>query len=452
MKKLSILLIGLLLVTGLAFGQEVTVEGDASVTFGYDLDAGFAGFKNGASADITLEWLGADETSGTQGWINLEGWEITFTTDFDADEDETALTIGAPDVEAGWFFEPVTITIYAEPGLSMGNADGFLWIYDEEVLDEEDDKDFVDPALSNKNVLTPAVAAGSVTEGVVTVITIAEYVLATADPLYDGYLVDALLVDVDDDGFPDYAIYVAEVTTATAAVDAENTVYGGLTAAIDLGVATVTLEAASDGDWTDSENDFAIGASVSAAAGPANVVAGVYAGPFDEMDLGFSVGVDAAVGPATVDIGFDGFKGDGAADLDWDASVDIGVDVSGISLSSNTYLWSVAGADLDMSQEVVLDASDVVEGLGFTETFQLVALLEVLQPMMWWSKTEVSYDMDGIKPYAALEVDYDTVIDVTAGVELTGFVENTVFTLEYDVDDVSDTMMGVITFDATITY
>lgn len=424
MKKLSILLIGLLLVTGFAFGQDVTVTGDASVTFGYDLDAGFAGFKNAASSAISLEWLAGDAESGTQGWIKLTEWAITF----DSDEDDI-LVVGAPDIEAGFMFEPVTVTIYAAPGLSIGNADGFLWIYDEEA-DEEDDKDVVAPALSNKNVATVA-GAGS----------FESLVVATTDVL-------ATDIVLDDTTVPGVSFILRPVAGDAAVA----TVYGGLTAAIDLGVATVTLKAASDGDWTNSDNDFAIGAEVSAAAGPANVVAGVYAGPFDSMDLGFSVGVDMAVGPATVDIGFDGFKADGATDLDWDASVDIGVAVSGITASSTTYLWSAAGGDIDLNEQVVLDASGVVDGLGFTETFQLIDILGIAQDMMWWSKTEVSYDLDGIKPYAAFEVDSDTIIDLTAGVVLTGFVENTVFTLEYDVDDVSDTSKGLITFDATISF
>jgi len=77
MKKLSILLIGLLLVSGLAFAQDVTVTGSATLTFGMDLNNNATGFQNEAASSISLEWLSGDEESGTQGWITLSGWEIS---------------------------------------------------------------------------------------------------------------------------------------------------------------------------------------------------------------------------------------------------------------------------------------------------------------------------------------------------------------------------------------
>jgi hypothetical protein len=418
MKKLSILLIGLLLVTGFAFAQEVTVSGSATIEFGVNLDTEMVGFNNSAEADINLVWLSGSEESGTQGWIKLSDWDITF-------DDDDGLEIDDPDVEAGWMFEPVTITIYSAPGMSIGNADGFLWIYDEEA-GEEDDFDVVAPALANKNISAAAVAPALT----------GDYVLVLV-PTGDPAPADSALIGTD--GTSDFYL-VPELDAGTAAA---STSFYGLTADVDLGVATLTLKVASDGTYDNSDNDFAIGAEVSAAIDPVNVVAGVYAGPFDSMDIGFSLGADGTFGPVSVDVGFDGFMADGVDDLDLDVSVDLGVDVSGISLSSCTYIWIAGGLDPDMDQEVVLDASGVVEGLGFTETFQLVNLLSATEPM-WWSKTEVSYSTGGIKPYAAFEIDYLSVIDLTVGVELTGFVENTVFTIEYDVDDIENSNGSII--------
>ena len=58
MKKLSILLIGLLLVAGFAVAQEfdgtVEVGGDASVTFGGDLDSQLHGFQNNSTSSIAI--------------------------------------------------------------------------------------------------------------------------------------------------------------------------------------------------------------------------------------------------------------------------------------------------------------------------------------------------------------------------------------------------------------
>jgi len=418
MKKLSILLIGLLLVAGLAVAQEVTVSGSATIEFGVNLDSNTTGFNNSADSDINLAWLSGDEESGTQGWIKLSGWAISF-------DDDDGLAIDAPDVSAGWTFEPITITIYSAPGMSIGNASGFTWHADDDPADD------VAPALGNYNEASAAVAAAGTGDGEIIAV-------ATGTAPEVGW------VYLGTDGTLDF--YVAEASDGGTAAVA--TSYYGLTADVDLGVATLTLKIASDGTYDNSDNDYAIGAEVAASFDPVNVGAGVYAGPFDMMDLGFSVGADAAFGPVSVDVGFDGFQADGATDLDFDVSVGLGVDVSGISLSSTTYVFSVGGADLDLDEEIVLDASGVVEGLGFTETFQMIDILNALQ---WWSETSVSYSTGGIKPYATFAVDNNSVIDLTAGVELTGFVENTTFKIEYAVEDI-DNSNGSIIASGTISF
>ena len=119
MKKLSILLIGLLLATGFVFAQEATVSGSATLTFGVDLDNGNAsGFTNEASSSLSIAWLSGDSaTSGTQGWITLGAWSVSISGD--------GLSTGAPSVSAGWTFDPITITIYAGPSFSSGNAASF---------------------------------------------------------------------------------------------------------------------------------------------------------------------------------------------------------------------------------------------------------------------------------------------------------------------------------------
>ncbi|MFP4550388.1 MAG: hypothetical protein ACLFNT_06250 [Spirochaetales bacterium] len=427
MKKLSILLIGLLLVTGVAFAQEVTIDGEASLTFGVDLDTETTGFKNDASASIELEWLGGDEEVSEVAFIRLSGWEINFESD-----DE--LTIGAPDVEAGFIIEPITITIYSAPEFKGGNAEGFDWLQD----DTDDEVNEVVVALDNKN---EAAAAGTVSEGEIVAVPAGE----------DG---PTGAPSLGTDG--DYDYYVVPV----AADDAEDTSYQGLTITVDLGVASVDLLFASDGTWENSDNDYAVGAEVSGEVAPVSFNAGVYAGPFDEMDLGFTVGVGAEFAPVTVDLGFDGWMADEVDDLGWDLSAELSVDLDVVTLTSLTYLaqtadMAAASVDPYLAQEVVLDASGAVEGLGFTETFQILPLLVDGVDASWSSKTEVSYDLDGIEPYATFIYDYvdDTTstIDLTVGVDFTGFVNNTVFTVEYDVDDIENSN-GKAIAKATISF
>ena len=428
MKKLSILLIGLLLVTGFAFAQEVTATGEASLTFGVDLDGTpSTGFKNAASSTISLEWLSGSESSGEMGWITLSDWEISF-----ANDDE--VTVAAPTVSAGFMVDPVTVTIYSAPTFEAGNAASFVWQDDDEADDE------AEVALSANNVTDPEDAYS--TEGT-------------------WYLHD--LVEGDADDIPDNAVLIDSSAGVWELYFVPDTIPGndetpgfqGLTIAFDLDVATLSVLAASDGTWVENDdNAYAIGAELSATVDPLTLTGGVYAGPTDALDLGFTVGADVAVDPLTVGVGFDGFLAEGEA-MDYDVAVDLGVALAGVSLTSNTYLWSTGGADLDLDQQVVLDATGVVEGLGFTETFQMIDVLAGFADggtLAWYSLTEASYTVDGIKPYATFGIDEATVIDVTAGIEASGFVENTVFTLEYAVEDVGEDSLGAITFDATIKY
>ena len=125
MKKLSILLVGLLLVAGLAVAQEfdgsVEVSGSSSVTFGVDLNTNYTGFDNAADSSISIT-LVADFGGTTGGDDGLYG-EITLT-DLAISADNTGLTVvdGAAQVEAKIVVSPVEIVIWGLPELAWGNA------------------------------------------------------------------------------------------------------------------------------------------------------------------------------------------------------------------------------------------------------------------------------------------------------------------------------------------
>lgn len=118
MKKLSILLIGLLLVSGFAFAQEfdpsVDLSGEASVTWGVDLNTNYTGFQNAASSTLTLTLVPeADATTG--GDDGLYG-EITIS-DFGW---ENGVADGS--VTAKIVVDPAEIIIYSEPGFDYDMA------------------------------------------------------------------------------------------------------------------------------------------------------------------------------------------------------------------------------------------------------------------------------------------------------------------------------------------
>jgi hypothetical protein len=123
MKKLSILLIGLLLITGFAVAQvfdgSVAVTGEASVTFGVDLDTNYTGFFNDADSTITITLVAETDVSATgddglYGEIVIDNVKITATP--------TGLGGSNGTVSAKIVVSPVEILIYAAPGMSWGNA------------------------------------------------------------------------------------------------------------------------------------------------------------------------------------------------------------------------------------------------------------------------------------------------------------------------------------------
>jgi hypothetical protein len=128
MKKLSILLIGLLLLTGIAFANNefeatpvVDVDITASVTWGVDLNTNYTGFQNAGTYDIELWWLNtADEVDfvkdamdGLNGYIKLDNAGLKV---------DGGLIVLAGTVSAKIVLSPVEILIYSAPGFAYDMA------------------------------------------------------------------------------------------------------------------------------------------------------------------------------------------------------------------------------------------------------------------------------------------------------------------------------------------
>jgi hypothetical protein len=119
MKKLSILLIGLLLVTGFAFAVDfapsVTVDGSASITWGIDLNTNYTGFQNGMTNSIAITFVPEGDASksgedGLYGKIVLDNFKAT------------AFTLTAPTITGTIVIDPVSIKIYSAPSFSYDKA------------------------------------------------------------------------------------------------------------------------------------------------------------------------------------------------------------------------------------------------------------------------------------------------------------------------------------------
>jgi hypothetical protein len=317
MKKLSILFIGLLLVTGFAFAQDVAISGSATVTFGIDLDSSQTGFENTATSEVTLAWLSADAEAGTEGWISITGWSV--------DIEDNVLTVSLQEVEAGWMFDPVTITIYAAPEFAGGEAEGIGY-------EGADPEDFVAVGL-------------------------------TAANFYQGLTFDvdlgaaALTLLVASDGTwventnNDYVLGAEVSTTAGPATIAAGVYAGPLSDAMDLA--------------------FDLG--VDLVAGPATVGIGFDGALPSGGDLAWDASLDVGLDVAGIGIDVGAYLYTPVADLDMDA--DIMLDLSGLvealTLTELFQTMAILGdAFADWYSETTL-GYDITDQIAASATFAI---------------------------------------------------------------------------------
>ena len=99
MRKFSVLLLAFLMVGGFAFGLDVAITGNASLTWGVDLDEGTTGFVNAkeskAVVTLTSETISSKGGSGWYGLIEIKA---------------NALTVTAPEGDDGWIAFGVDVT------------------------------------------------------------------------------------------------------------------------------------------------------------------------------------------------------------------------------------------------------------------------------------------------------------------------------------------------------
>lgn len=294
MQKVSIFLIALLLVGAVvsaqAFEPSVTISGDATAEFNFDLEAGTAGFKNSSSADIAITLVSGSESAGGDGWYGM----ITLSDfEFSAEAADT-VTVTDPSVAAKITNDVIYITLYGAPSDKV-SATPFV--------ETEDDPDTVEDTGGVEGTITND--AG---------ITIG---MALNDLVTDVYL----SVISDDEGKDaanadnDFGVAFGASLTPVADV-------------LDLGVA----------GFFSSFGDAAFGVAVdgSVAAGPATVGFGV---EFAENYLSYGVGVDLAVAPATIGIDFSG------SDDDMDLGVAVDVDLAPISLGVSYRMLDIGYLD-----------------------------------------------------------------------------------------------------------
>jgi hypothetical protein len=250
MKKLSILLIGLLLVSGLAFAEfgAVTVTGSASVTFGVDLNTNYTGFANAGTSSVKII-LVDEATKTTTGDDGLYGTIEVKKYDLSIKDGAIVSDLGA--VTASITVDPATITIYKAPSFSMDMAPTI----DSGTVEGDISTSIANVNGSSVNGITISVPAGPATidlkvasDGDWTENAANEYVIGTDITL------DVAPATVDL-GFV-YGWFGAAVL--------------GISAGVELDVAPATITLGFDGSDASGSFDFDIAAGAAVALSDAN--------------------------------------------------------------------------------------------------------------------------------------------------------------------------------------
>jgi hypothetical protein len=141
MRKVSLLTTALLLLGIFALSAQMNdegsglpfeISGSGTVTVGYNLDSGAAGFTNSSSSSVSISLIGeqsssAGEGDGWHGWIELSDFEIKLDSD-------DLTTITAPGVEAKIVSGPLWVRVFDNEGMSIGKVS---------IVEDDEDDDYL---------------------------------------------------------------------------------------------------------------------------------------------------------------------------------------------------------------------------------------------------------------------------------------------------------------------
>jgi len=377
MKKAFMLVAAIALLAAPVFAEvEVTISGEATTSFGYNLDTEVYGLDSSVGSDIEIAIGALDgESMGEGSWygvITLEGAGLSFNSAID-DED---LVIAVyeftedPDTYTLDGYEKMSLTT---PDVTAKITDGNIYV---QLQSEADfDADYVDDEDLDEQAYEfdePAVVAGSLTVG------------GTFAP-----------VEV-----------AVEFATASSYEDAAQV--DGVVLGANLGVDVAPLEI-----------DFAF--------------AGAFGYAVDQ-EIGFAFKVKADVAPLTITAAFDGLINDGlTADFLYEAGLDVDVDLDPLTVGVQAYFTE---DNLDAKLTVgfsndLLTTADVYFGI-----YDIMAATDV----RWETGVDVTIEPNsGIKANAGFSFNSDSVITAYADVAFDELIDNVTFKLGWeDADDLTD--------------
>jgi hypothetical protein len=428
-----------LLVASFAFGQSVdpsvTVAGDATLTFGIDLETGQTGFKNEATSTITLTVVPVGtETSGPEGSVSgiveLKDFRVDLST-----ADGTRINAGA--VTAWVFVDPIEIKIFSAPTLNFDQAAAWRTFRQAAAA----------APVNNVRVLPPAPTYADAGDAVFT----GEVVAVAADGTVpaNGVVLEA---NIDGDG--------TRLVALTSTEAAKTAAYQGFTVTVPAGDLSVALQVASLGSWVENvDNLYAAGLSVSGSvAEGVSGTLGTFVGPFGENTDSLAFGVGASLGLeidiVSVDAATDVLYNTATEILRVDHSLGLSLDLDVAKITVNVYAYSEDATDFAYSENLLsrltLDLGGLDEALDLVLAFETQNTF-VDDGLQFVFDANAAYDIDGIKPFVNFRYLSDGPIPVlgpveahmnlTAGVELS-LIPMTTFTLQYAGVDIADANNG----------
>ncbi len=375
MKKLT-LVFALLLLFGLAMSfadDQVSfdVSGDATMTFGIDLNNQANGFKNEATNSLTVTMI-AEQTKDKGADADVYGYiELA---DFQWAVSSSSAVTTDPTVTAKIKADPIWVGIYSAPSISSADK--------VEIVDSND---------------------------------------------------------------------TAATTTYSSS--------GGVTIGYDSDVVDFSVELASEADWENTGDGYAVETDLTVSVSPLTLAASA------DMGFGYATNpIGFAVKPSlSLDLGaplslepyaaFDGEFANSA--LTWEAGGGLVLNLSEADADDNMTNLTVKGSyseatDADVAVSFTeLDGDDgVVPALGASVSVEAINLTST---MGWNLEVAANYDVsDTVNVYGGFGYGSDEVLNLNAGVKLS-MIANTTFTLDYTSDDIN-TDNGTVTFATKISY
>lgn len=330
--------------------------------------------------------------------------------------------------------------------VNAGSFDLELWW-----IDVDDEVDFVRDAMDGLNGYIKLDNAGLKIDG---------GVIALAGTVSAKVVIDPIEVLIY--GVPSLNLSrapgieaVADTPDIGTTITGANTV-GGIAIKVPVDPITVTLEVASDGDWTTNvNNEYVLGGEVKVEVDPITVNLGATYGWLGAPETGISALVELALADVAsgldVYLGFDGNMPDGG-DFGYDAaaglvlalSEDNDDDESGdIFLDIYFAPYAAPATDIDLDVQFGLSEPEAGGLKDMLYANATVLLADLLGPadLGWFVDVTGGYDTGDVDPYFGFGFGSDEVINLNVGVALkaglTG-IDNTTITLDYVADDLTD--------------